>query len=106
MTHLKNSTSTSITQLGGIKALSFLEAPSLNNGTFLLETVAGVPAADALDLAATLSGGIHQLTDRLYDCINDGAVIYCDEMRALGFLAETVNTLVRAVQRAEIGGAE
>lgn len=51
----------------------------------------------ALDLAASLAGGINQLSQRLDEAVNnDGAIIFSGELRSLSFLGEVVEALVRS----------
>ncbi|GFM89181.1 hypothetical protein PSCICO_45800 [Pseudomonas cichorii] len=53
----------------------------------------------ALDLAADLADGVEQLCGRLNDCINNGEIAYCAEIRAIGFLAQMTSALVRSAER-------
>ncbi|MCV4285898.1 hypothetical protein [Pseudomonas capsici] len=53
----------------------------------------------ALELAADLADGVEQLCGRLHDCINDGEIAYCAEIRAIGFLAQITSALVRSAER-------
>ncbi|WP_223616437.1 hypothetical protein [Pseudomonas sp. BF-B-30] len=51
---------------------------------------------EAMQLAADLAEGISQLCGRLDEAINNDGVAYCAEVRALGFLGNVVETLVRS----------
>jgi hypothetical protein len=95
MTHLKNTTAPSEAQLpqlgsyafGGSSATLF----TINEDQDLLE---------GLQVASDLSEGIRQLCDRLDQCINEGEIMYCAEIRALGFLGDVVGVLTRSAHRA------
>lgn len=88
-----------------ITAATSLQLPKLQQLAFggessmLFRITEDESLIDGLKLAGDLAGGIQQLCDRLDDCINDGALVYCDEIRALGFLANVVSALTRASSR-------
>lgn len=66
----------------------------------LLSVSAGVPAVEALQLARSLASGVHQILGHLSDAINHGETLYfMDEMLAIGFLSDTVASLVFSVER-------
>lgn len=55
--------------------------------------------SDALDLAASLAGGVNQLCTRMDEAVNnDDAIISCGELRSIAFLGEVVEALVRSVK--------
>lgn len=65
----------------------------------LLSVRDGVPAVEALQLARNLANGLQHIHGHLGDVINFGDELgYLDEMRALGFLSETVAALVFSVE--------
>lgn len=94
MSHPKNSTTPSVSQLPSLRQIEFGNAAS--DGSAMLKIADSVKITDGLYLAADLADGMKQLCDRLYDDINDGDLTYCAEVRALSFLAETVGAIVRA----------
>ena len=66
----------------------------------LLSVLPGVPAAEALQLARCLASGVQQIVGHLSDVINYGDNLgYMDEMLAIGFLSDTVASLVFSVER-------
>lgn len=66
----------------------------------LLSVRAGVPAVEALQLARGLASGVQQILGHLSDAINHGETLYyMDEMLAIGFLSDTVASLVFSVER-------
>lgn len=65
----------------------------------LLTIREGLPAVEALRLARNLANGLQHIHGHLGDVINFGDELgYLDEMRALGFLSETVAALVFSVE--------
>lgn len=74
----------------------------------LLSVRAGVPAVEALQLARGLASGVQQILGHLSDAINHGETLYyMDEMLAIGFLSDTVASLVFSVERElEVRGGE
>ena len=74
----------------------------------LLSVRAGVPAVDALQLARCLASGVQQIVGHLSDVINNGDNLgYMDEMLAIGFLSDTVASLIFSVERGlEVQGGE
>lgn len=74
----------------------------------LLSVRAGVPAVEALPLARSLASGVQQIVGHLSDVINYGDNLgYMDEMLAIGFLSDTVASLVFSVERElEVRGGE
>lgn len=65
----------------------------------LLSIREGLPAVEALRLARNLANGLQHIHGHLGDVINFGDELgYLDEMRALGFLSETVAALVFSVE--------
>lgn len=66
----------------------------------LLSVRAGVPAVEALQLARSLASGVHQILGHLSDVVNYGDNLgYMDELLAIGFLSDTVASLVFSVER-------
>lgn len=66
----------------------------------LLSVRSGVPAVEALQLARRLASGVQQILGHLSDAINHGETLYyMDEMLAIGFLSDTVASLVFSVER-------
>lgn len=54
--------------------------------------------SDAMNLAASLAGGIKQICSRADEDVNcNGDVISCAELRSVAFLGEVVEALVRSV---------
>tara|TARA_Y100000815_G_scaffold269104_1_gene291259 strand:- start:51 stop:317 length:267 start_codon:yes stop_codon:yes gene_type:complete len=67
----------------------------------LMRVDAGMPAGEALELAANLAEGIQLLSERLYDAVNDNSeIVHLSELRSIGFLGEVVSALSRSVYRA------
>lgn len=97
--HPKNSTSLDVTQQLLTIETGFCETPISNRGEQVLQVVAGIAAEDALEIAKMLSSGLHQLCNNLHDTINMGELAYCDNVKALAFLAETVSALIWSVQK-------
>lgn len=65
----------------------------------LLSVRPGLPATEALGLARNLANGLQCICGHLGDVINYGDELhYLDEMRALGFLSETVAALIFSVE--------
>lgn len=58
----------------------------------------GTCISEALDLGADLADGVSQLCGRLHDCINNGEIAYCAEIRALGFLGDAIGALNRSAR--------
>lgn len=86
---------------------SSYDAVCIDDGP-LLQVVAGRSAEGALGLAAELSEGIQLLLDRLYDDVGsaDADLVFCAEIKAISFLAETTSALTRSVRRSiQQGGA-
>lgn len=109
--HPKNTTAPPEAQAILTTEVGFFSTPIDNRGVQLLTVAAGANAEDALRAARTLSSGMSQLCQHMHDSLNMGEMAYCDGMAALGFLAETVSTLVWSVQKgveiaAGPGGAE
>jgi len=77
----------------------FFGTPIANKGEMLLAVSAGLDTQDALQAAKVLSSGLSQICEHLHDSLNMGEMAYCDGVRTLGFIAETVSALVWSVQR-------
>ncbi|WP_341522185.1 hypothetical protein AABC73_01690 [Pseudomonas sp. G.S.17] len=77
----------------------FLDTPIANRGEQVFQVVAGIASEDALETAKILSSGLHQLCNNLHDTINMGDLAYCDGVKAMAFLAETVSALIWSVQK-------
>ena len=72
----------------------------LTSDGHLLNVEKNVSAVVALELAADLGEGVSLLLNRLSDAINeDNDIVYGNELRALGLLAETASALTRSVER-------
>lgn len=74
----------------------------------LLQVVAGRPADAALDLVAELTEGIQLLMERLYADVGsaDADLVFCAEVKVIGFLAETASAITRSVNKSiKQGGA-
>ncbi|GLK88293.1 hypothetical protein [Pseudomonas turukhanskensis] len=78
------------------------------DGGHLLSVNGGFSSSEALTVAAELADGIKMLSVRLHSAVNEGDLIYCEEITALGFLAESVASLVYSVNRSQAvqGGAQ
>jgi len=71
------------------------------SGAFLMEVADGMPAAEAVDMARTLTEGVSTLCERLYDEIDSGdSLIYGCEMRSISFLAGAANALIMSIDKA------
>lgn len=97
--HPKNTTGTNQAQAILTTETAFLGTPIDNKGRQLLCVSAGNNAEDALEAAKVLSSGLSQICHHMHDSLNLGELAYCDAMTTLGFLAETVSTLVWSVQK-------
>jgi len=98
--HPKNSTTPQTVQDLLTSATGFCETPIDNKGTQMMEVVAGIDAADALQKARTLSSGLGQICDHMHDSVNMGELVFCDGVKTLAFIAETIAALVWSVQKA------
>ncbi|WP_277964619.1 hypothetical protein [Pseudomonas sp. RIT-To-2] len=94
MSHSENTITTPVAQLPQLSAFSFGGLDST-----LLCISDGQDLIEGLRLAHELAEGIRQLCGRLDDCINNGEIAYCAEVRALGFLADVVSTLNRSARQ-------
>ncbi|WMN19242.1 hypothetical protein QL104_07495 [Pseudomonas piscis] len=92
--HPKNSTTPPPVQPHNLRQIEFCNAAS--DGAGMLRIAEAVKITDGLYLAADLAEGIKQLCDRIHSDINEGELTYLAEVKALGFLADTVGALVRA----------
>ncbi|KFE51107.1 hypothetical protein [Pseudomonas syringae] len=99
--HPKNSITPQTVQALLTVVTGFCETPIDNKGTQMLEVVAGIDAADALQKAKTLSSGLGQICDHMHDSVNIGEMVYCDSVKTLAFLAETVSALIWSVQKSQ-----
>jgi hypothetical protein len=97
--HPKNSTNPLASQVLLTALVGFCDTPIDNRGIQLLNVTPGANAEDALQTAKVLSSGLGQICRHMHDSLNMGELAYCDGMAALGFLAETVSTLVWSVQK-------
>jgi hypothetical protein len=104
--HPKNSTTPASVQALLTAVTGFCETPIDNKGTQMLQVVAGVDAADALQKAKTLSSGLGQICDHMHDSVNMGEMVYCDSVKTLAFIAETVSALIWSVQKSYRHAAE
>lgn len=99
---MKHSTSDTHPQQPLTVSIGFCETPNENLCRHLVATKADMPATEALEVAADLSSGLMQILDKFAVAVNDGELVYVDELRALSFLAETANALILAAHR--VGG--
>jgi hypothetical protein len=97
--HPKNSTPQSPVQYPITATTGFCDTPIDNKGTQMLQVVAGIDSQDALQTAKVLASGLGQICNHLHDSLNIGELAYCDGVKTLAFIAETVSALVWSVQR-------
>lgn len=108
---MENSTSTIQAQQAGTVTIGFCETPVENQGRYLMAINPGLPPSEALEVAADLTSGLKQILDKYAQVVNDGELIYVDELRVVSFVAESANALILAahrvggVNRASEGGA-
>jgi hypothetical protein len=79
--------------------VGFFDTPIANGTDQVFQVAAGVALEDALETAKVLSSGLGQICNHLHDSLNMGESAYCDGVKALAFLAESVSALVWSVQR-------
>lgn len=99
MSQPKNTTGAQPTQQLKTVETGFWATPIDNRGLEILQVAEGLNIEDALEAAKTLSSGLGQICNHLYDSLNYGEMAYCDGAKTLAFLAETVSALVWSVQR-------
>lgn len=99
MSHPKSSITPPAAQDLLTVTVEFCNTPISNTGTQMLSVKPGIDAEDALQTAKVLASGLGQLCQHMHDSLNMGEITYCDGMAAMGFLAETVSTLVWSVQK-------
>ncbi|QHF02419.1 hypothetical protein N015_08345 [Pseudomonas asturiensis] len=104
--HAKNSTTQEVTQQRLTAEIGFCDAPIDNRGVMIFNVAGGTNTEDALETAKVLSSGLHQICNHLHDSLNMGEMAYCDGVKALGFLAETVSALIWSVQRSANAAAD
>lgn len=106
MSHPKNTTTTLSAQLPKLSPISF--GPEYDP---IFSIGSDVDLVQGLDIAADLGNGVSQLCGRLDSAINEGEVVLCSEVRAIGFLADVISALTRSAQislkkSTEVGGAQ
>jgi hypothetical protein len=99
MSRPENSKTQNVTQQALTVEAGFGETPIDNRALMVFGVTPGVNAEDALHTARTLSSGLKQICDHMHDSLNMGEMAYCDGVKTLGFIAETVSALVWSVQR-------
>ncbi|WP_232532322.1 hypothetical protein [Pseudomonas mosselii] len=99
MSRPENTTHTTLAQPILTRKIGLLDTPITNTSDQLLCVEAGMEAQDALRAARTLSSGMSQLCQHMYDSLNTGEIAYCDGMAALCFLGETVSALIFSVEK-------
>lgn len=67
----------------------------------MFNVTGGMNVDDALQTAKVLSSGLGQICNHLHDSLNMGELAYCDGMKTLAFIAETVSALIWSVQKAK-----
>ena len=97
--HPENSIPPELVQQLPTAAVGFGSTPIDNRGLMVFNVAQGTNIEDALQIAKTLSSGLGQICDHLYDSLNAGEMMYCDGAKTLAFIAETVGALVWSVQR-------
>lgn len=102
----KNSTVPEVTQPQLIVEVGFFDTPIDNRGLDLFQVSKGVSTEDALQTAQTLSSGLGQLCNNLHTSLNMGDLAYCDGVKAMAFIAESVSALIWSVRRATADGEE
>lgn len=100
-----NTSSTGLQQDAVTRAVAFGDTPISDEGSFLLRTREGVSVTDSLQLAADLTSGLKMLCDVMSEAINYDHIVLVDEMRALSFLADAANALIKASKPQVEGGA-
>jgi hypothetical protein len=99
MSHPKNTTGIAPMQDVLTVETGFHDTPIDNRGLNVFKVAEGVAVEDALETAKTLSSGLGQICNHLYDSLNTGELMYCDGAKTLAFIAEAVSALVWSVQR-------
>lgn len=96
MSHPKNNTTPIEVQLPKLRSMAFGSYELEGEAVFHIENGTGL--LDGLEIAVSLTEGIHQLTHRLVLAANMGDTVRTNELRALAFLADAANTLNRSAQ--------
>lgn len=94
--HPKNTTAPSPAQLPKLSSMAFGSHELEGETVFHIESDTSL--LDGLEIAVSLTEGIHQLTHRLVLAANMGETVRTNELRALAFLADAANTLNRSAQ--------
>ncbi|WP_438307270.1 hypothetical protein ACIZ1P_14440 [Pseudomonas guariconensis] len=94
--HPKNNTTPSPVQLPLLRPMDFGSKELEGDAVFRI--IDDVGLMDGLDLAVSLTEGVHQLAHRLALAANMGETARTNELRALAFLADAANTLNRSAQ--------
>lgn len=104
--HPKNNTAKQAVQLPPLRQMDFGGPDLAEDHLFQIREDANL--VTGLKFAADLSEGLHQITERLAFCIDDGQLVYLSEIRALSFLADAASTLTRSAQYSleKMGGLE
>ncbi len=100
-----NTSSTDLQQDVVTRTVGFAETPISDEGSFLFRTREGLPIRDSLELAADLTSGLKMLCDVISEAINYDHIVLVDEMRALAFLSDAANALIKASKPRVEGGA-
>lgn len=97
----ENSTTNRPLQLPTLGVIQFGD-----NRTLLFQVRDGGSVIEGLELASELADGVAQLCSRLYAEINNGEDAGTAEIKALGFLSDTVGALTRSARRSLEQAAE
>lgn len=92
----ENTTAPSPAQLPKLRSMAFGGYELEGEAVFHIENDTSL--LDGLEIAVSLTEGIHQLTHRLVLAANMGETVRTNELRALAFLADAANTLNRSAQ--------
>lgn len=104
MSHLENSTGNPQQQP---PATHSYDCGGLFFETGLIRIQEGYSADEALELARALSCGVEQIAMRIHDQLNNGELVYIDEMKAVSFLGCIVASLIQSSRRGlELAGGE
>lgn len=97
--HPENSIGRELVQQLPTVAVGFGNTPIDKRELMVFSVVQGTNIEDALQIAKTLSSGLGEICNHLYDSLNAGEMMCCDGVKTLAFIAETVGALVWSVQR-------
>lgn len=104
MSRPENSKNPLLAQLPNLRPMGFGCVDLEGEAIFRVDTDTAL--MDGLDLAVSLTEGIHQIAHRLALAANMGEMVRVNELRALAFLADAANTINRSSQVAleQLGG--